>query len=149
MPSYKGYLTKSEIDRKFAMTAARDQGRAEGKIDVAKKMLEKNMDISNYEVTLTDVAKEEIENIYAYILENLHEEIAANKLMDKIEDGVLRLAQNPYSCPKVKVKPHNEIYRKLIINNYIVLYDIDKEYKKTVIYRVIHEKTDYLKLLEN
>ena len=27
------------------------------------------MDISNYEVTLTDVAKEEIENIYAYILE--------------------------------------------------------------------------------
>ena len=31
------------------------------------------MDISNYEVTLTDVAKEEIENIYAYILENLHE----------------------------------------------------------------------------
>ena len=29
------------------------------------------MDISNYEVTLTDVAKEEIENIYAYILENL------------------------------------------------------------------------------
>ena len=92
------------------------------------------MDISNYEVTLTDVAKEEI---------------AANKLMDKIEDGVLRLAQNPYFCPKVKVKPHNEIYRKLIINNYIVLYDIDEEYKKTVIYRVIHEKTDYLKLLEN
>ena len=93
--------------------------------------------------------KEKIENIYAYILENLHEEIAANKLMDKIEDGVLRLAQNPYSCPKVKVKPHNEIYRKLIINNYIVLYDIDEEYKKTVIYRVIHEKTDYLKLLED
>ena len=95
------------------------------------------------------LTKEEIENIYAYILENLHEEIAANKLMDKIEDGVLRLEQNPYSCPKVKVKPHNEIYRKLIINNYIVLYDIDEEYKKTVIYRVIHEKTDYLKLLEN
>ena len=80
------------------------------------------MDISNYEVTLTDVAKEEIENIYAYILENLHEEIAANKLMDKREDGVLRLAQNPYLCPKVKVKPHNEIYRKLIINNYIVFF---------------------------
>ena len=25
----------------------------------------------------------------------------------------------------------------------------DEEYKKTVIYRVIHEKTDYLKLLED
>ena len=74
------------------------------------------MDISNYEVTLTDVAKEEIENIYAYILENLHEEIAANKLMDKIEDEVLRLAQNPYSCPKVKVKKRCIVFVRPLFN---------------------------------
>ena len=35
--------------------------------------------------------------------------------MDKIEDGVLRLAQNPYSCPKVKVKPHNENIENLLL----------------------------------
>jgi uncharacterized protein YuzB (UPF0349 family) len=40
------------------------------------------MDISNYEVTLTDVAKEEIENIYAYILENLHEKTDCLKLLE-------------------------------------------------------------------
>ena len=45
------YLRETaEIDRKFAMTAARDQGRAEGKIEekieTAKKMLAEEMDIN-------------------------------------------------------------------------------------------------------
>ena len=65
------YLRETaEIDRKFAMTAARDQGRAEGrsegrsegKIDVAKKMLEKNMDISLI-IEVTGLTKEEIEKL--------------------------------------------------------------------------------------
>ena len=65
------YLRETaEIDRKFAMTAARDQGREEGKvegraeekIDVAKKMLEKNMDI-NLIIEVTGLTKEEIEKL--------------------------------------------------------------------------------------
>lgn len=57
------YLRETaEIDRKFAMTAARDQERAEGKIDVAKKMLEKNMDISLI-IEVTGLTKEEIEKL--------------------------------------------------------------------------------------
>ena len=69
------YLRETaEIDRKFAMTAARDQGREEGKaegrsegraeekIDVAKKMLEKNMDISLI-IEITGLTKEEIEKL--------------------------------------------------------------------------------------
>ena len=57
------YLRETaEIDRKFAMTAARDQGRAEGKIYVAKKMLEKNMDISLI-IEVTGLTKEEIEKL--------------------------------------------------------------------------------------
>ena len=61
------YLRETaEIDRKFAMTAVRDQGReegrAEGKIDVAKKMLKKNMDI-NLIIEVTGLTKEEIEKL--------------------------------------------------------------------------------------
>ncbi|MDO5306057.1 MAG: hypothetical protein Q4E87_10830 [bacterium] len=65
------YLRETaEIDRKFAMTAAREQGREEGrsegraeeKIDVAKKMLEKNMDISLI-IEVTGLTKEEIEKL--------------------------------------------------------------------------------------
>ena len=62
-----------------------EESKKQYKFIVRKKYLrnwEKNMDISNYEVTLTDVAKEEIENIYAYILENLHEKTDYLKLLE-------------------------------------------------------------------
>ena len=80
------------------------------------------MDTDNYEVILTDVAKEDLEEIYEYISEHLLEILAANRLMEKIEQKILRLEQNPYSCVEVHIKPHNEVYRKLVIDNYIVLY---------------------------
>ena len=65
------YLRETaEIDRKFAMTAARDQGREEGKAegkaegmaDVAKKMLAEKMDI-NLIIKITGLTKEEIEKL--------------------------------------------------------------------------------------
>ena len=65
------YLRETaEIDRKFAMTAARDQGRVEGrsegkieeKIDTAKKMLAEEMDI-NLIIKITGLTKDEIEKL--------------------------------------------------------------------------------------
>lgn len=107
------------------------------------------MDTNNYEIVLTDIAKEEIEEIYEYISEHLLEPIAANRLMDKIEQNILRLERNPYSCVEVHIKPHDEIYRKLVIDNYIALYEVDEKYKQVVIYRVIYGKMDYLKIMED
>ena len=107
------------------------------------------MDTNNYEIILTDIAKEELEKIYEYISEHLLEKAAADRLMDKIEQNILRLEQNPYSCVEVRIKPHNEVYRKLVIDNYIALYEVDEKYKQVVIYRVIYGKMDYLKLMED
>lgn len=61
------YLRETaEIDRKFAMTAAREQGREEGKAegmaDVAKKMLAEKMDI-NLIIKITGLTKDEIEKL--------------------------------------------------------------------------------------
>ena len=65
------YLRETaEIDRKFAMTAARDQGRAEGrsegkieeKIETAKKMLAEELDI-NLIIKITGLTKDEIEKL--------------------------------------------------------------------------------------
>ena len=60
----------AEIDRKFAMTAARDQGSVEGrsegkieeKIETAKKMLAEEMDI-NLIIKITGLTKDEIEKL--------------------------------------------------------------------------------------
>ena len=49
---------------------------------------------------------------------------------------------------EVHIKPHNEVYRKLVIDNYIVLYEVDENYKQVVVYRIIYGKTDYLKIID-
>lgn len=106
------------------------------------------MDTNTYEIVFTDTAKEELEGIYNYISEHLLEVEVANRLMDKIEQNILRLEQNPYSCLEVHIKPHNNLYRKLVIDNYVALYEIEETYKQVVIYRVLHGKRDYLKMEE-
>lgn len=105
------------------------------------------MDTNNYEIILTDTAKEELEGIYDYISKNLFEVSAANRLMEKIEQSFLMLEQNPYSCAEIHVKPHNEVYRKLVVDNYIALYEVEEEYKQVVVYRVLYSKMDYLKII--
>ena len=57
------YLRETaELDRKFAMTGARDQGRKEGIKEVAKKMLAEKMDIGVI-TKVTGLTKEEIEEL--------------------------------------------------------------------------------------
>lgn len=107
------------------------------------------MDTNSYELVLTDTANEELEEIYEYISKHLVEEQAANRLMKKIEQNFFRLEQNPYSCMEVHIKPHNEAYRKLVIDNYIALYEVDEKYKQVVVYRVLYGGMDYLKIMED
>lgn len=106
------------------------------------------MDTNNYEIVLTDIAKEELEEIYDYIFNNLYNELAANNLMNKMEQAIFSLEQNPYKCVEVHIRQSNEVYRKLVVDNYIVLYDVDEEDKQVVVYRAIYGKRNYLKIIE-
>ena len=101
---------------------------------------------NNYEIIFTDTAKEELEKIYEYISKHLYETSAAKRLMKKIEQNFLRLEKNPYSCMEVCVKPHDKTYRRLVIGNYIGLYDIDEKSKQVIIYRIFNGRMDYLNI---
>ncbi len=61
------------------------------------------MDINNYEIVLTDVAQEELEDVYDYIFKDLYNEKSADELMEKMENSIFALEQNPYRCPEVHV----------------------------------------------
>lgn len=103
------------------------------------------MDISNnYEVIISDSAKADLEEIYSNISKSLYGNNSVDKLMAKIEQNVLRLEQFPYSCSEITVKPHKEIFRKLVVGDYIALYLIDEEYKQVIIYNVVYCKRDYM-----
>ena len=73
------------------------------------------MGTNSYEVIVTDIAKEELEEIYDYIFNNSCNRIAANNLMNKIEQKIFSLEENPYKCVEVHIKQNNEVYRKLMI----------------------------------
>ena len=106
------------------------------------------MAINNYEIVVTDIAKEELEKIYDYIFNNLYNKLAADTLMNKIEQSIFSLEENPYKCVKIHIKQSNYMYRKLVVNNYIILYDIDEKYRQIIVYRAIYGKRNYLKIIE-
>ncbi|MCI8411748.1 MAG: type II toxin-antitoxin system RelE/ParE family toxin [Clostridia bacterium] len=66
--------------------------------------------------------------IYNYINEELYAENAAKNLMKKVEDEVQRLKYSPKIHAKIeKIDELKRNYRKIVINNYIILYTIDEK----------------------
>ena len=86
-----------------------------------------------YKVKFTEQCLEDIENICEYITEKLKEINASNNLIIKI----MKLTENLIKNPKmyVQIDKSDKLkrkYRKIVINNYILLYTIDN--KENVIY---------------
>lgn len=103
------------------------------------------MNIDTYKIIFTNTAKNELKSIYLYISKKLMMNNSAKKLMKKIEKNIFMLKENPYSARKVRVKPYEYEYHRLVIDKYIVLYRVNENNKEVVIYRVLYEKRDYLK----
>ena len=101
------------------------------------------MDINYYGIVLTQSAKDDLNEIYKYISENLKEPKIAHKLMQKIEKSIFNLERLPYIHSEILIRKKK--FRRLIINNYITLYRINEKRKQIIIYNVIYGKKDYLK----
>ncbi len=103
------------------------------------------MDTKKYNIILTDMAKIDLEEIYQYIFENLKEPKIAYKLMEKIETEIVSLETSPYRRMEVHIKPKNQIYRRLVIDNYVVLYRVEEEKKEVVIFQILYGGRNSLK----
>lgn len=102
------------------------------------------MDIK-YKVVLTAKAKKELEDIYDYISNSLMADKAAINFMDKIHNSIIRLEKMPESCSLIEqYKEKKYQYRKLIINNYVAIYRIDKQKKIVYIVRIVYGGRNYL-----
>lgn len=103
---------------------------------------------SNYSLKFTPIAKEDLNQIYEYILNTLLSEIAANKLMKNIETSIMRLTEFPLSCSYVLDEPLKaKGYRKLIVDNYVIFYLVNKDKKQIVIMRILYGARDYENLI--
>lgn len=102
------------------------------------------MDTKLYRVVITNQAENDLNEIYEYIETKLYADKAAKELMREMKQRILNLENNPYSCPEVYTKPNHENYRKLVIKNYIVLYQVEEQSRHIVVYRIEYGMKDYL-----
>jgi len=103
---------------------------------------------SNYTLKFTPKAEEDLDEIYDYIAIKLFAETAAESLMDKIENAFMRLEEYPFSCSFVFDEPlKSRGYRKLIVDNYIAFYIVNKSEKQVIIMRVLYGASDYKNIL--
>ncbi|MDC3412073.1 type II toxin-antitoxin system RelE/ParE family toxin [Aquibacillus sp. 3ASR75-11] len=103
---------------------------------------------NKYTVKVTPKAYEDMDRIYGYITNELHNQSAADDLLMKIETGILRLRIFPFSCSFVKDEMLKEKgYRKLTVENYIVFHLVRKDEKEVIVMRVLYGKQKFQDLI--
>ncbi|MCI8833009.1 MAG: type II toxin-antitoxin system RelE/ParE family toxin [Clostridia bacterium] len=100
-----------------------------------------------YEIEFTEDCRDEIRDIYEYISKKLFAEEAAKRLMRKIKKYVTDLAESPELYMKIEKKDKRKRdFRRMVIDNYVILYTIDESNKTIYISHMYYGRKNYLNL---
>ena len=105
-----------------------------------------------YRVKLTDQFLDEFEEICDYISNKLKNIDASNRLREKVIYNILLLENSPRMCTEIermcteieKADRTERQYRRLVVNNYVILYTIDEEEKIVYIAHIYYGGRNYL-----
>ena len=87
--------------------------------------------------------------IVMYISRELNNPLAADRLAAEFVEAGERIPAFPYANPAyIPLRPLKYEYRKLVVQNYMMLYWVDEENKVVTVARVIYGKRDFERLLE-
>ena len=99
----------------------------------------------DYRVKLTDQFLDEFEEICDYISNKLKNIDASNRLREKVIYNILLLENSPRMCTEIEKADRTERqYRRLVVNNYVILYTIDEEEKIVYIAHIYYGGRNYL-----
>lgn len=98
-----------------------------------------------YSVKLTEEFLEEIEKTCEYISDKLKNIDASNRLREKVMYNVLLLEDSPKMFVEIeKTDKTKRAYRKIIVDNYTVLYTIDEKNKIAYIAHIYYRRQNYI-----
>ena len=98
-----------------------------------------------YRVKLTDQFLDEFEEICDYISNKLKNIDASNRLREKVIYNILLLENSPRMCTEIeKADRTGRQYRRLVVNNYVILYTIDEGEKIVYIAHIYYGGRNYL-----
>ncbi len=103
---------------------------------------------NQYKISFTKDSIFEMDNIYRYITENLYNIHAAKNLMRKVENSIYTLKSMPRKYMIVKkVDELNLEYRRIVVDNFIIVYTIDEYIKTVYIVHIYYSGSNYLNSL--
>ncbi len=98
-----------------------------------------------YDIKFTEDCKEEIFEIYEYISKKLVARNSAKQLMGKMRDSIMNLSKFPNIYAKIEKKDiHKRDFRRMVIDNFVILYTVDGNEKNIYIAHMYYGKRNYL-----
>ena len=102
--------------------------------------------ILKYSINLTPTFANELEDIYKYMVYNLRVPDIANKFNKKVKKSIFNLTYFPERFSKILISNKNNL-RKLIVDNYIIIYEGDFQNGQVNILHIFYGYQNYLNLI--
>ena len=97
-----------------------------------------------YKLRFAPVFADDLQELFSYIALTLREPGAAKRLMKQIDTAILRLAEFPEMYPLCPEPLDVLGYRKLTVENYIIVYAVDHAAGTVNLLRCFYGKQNYL-----
>ena len=102
-----------------------------------------------YRLEYLPVARQDMIEIVRYISQELKNPDAAEHLAVQMIQAAEAVLKFPYSTPAYyPIRPLKHEYRKISVQNFLMLYWVEEEKKTVTIARVVYEKRNYDKMLD-
>lgn len=102
-----------------------------------------------YKIEYLQSALRDMVGIVKYISDELKNPAAAKRLAEEMPKAGEKLSRFPYSHPAyMPIKPLKHEYRRVLVRGYLIFYWVDEAEKEITVARVIHDKTDYSRILK-
>lgn len=104
--------------------------------------------MDNYEIQITEPAENDLRAIGVYISKELLEPSIAKNIIAKIGQAIMKLEELPLKNALIL---DGELalqgIRKILVDNYIVFYNVIEENKTVTIIRILYNRRDWINLL--
>ena len=100
----------------------------------------------SYKIILTEIFKQEVQEIIFYLEFFLKEPITASRLHKSIIESISKLDYFPEGYFKINNSKNLNLHR-ILVNNYIIIYNVNKSKKEIYISHIFHNTQNYLNLL--
>ena len=101
-----------------------------------------------YKVEIQPLALRDMTDSVTYIADKLKNPIAAERLAERLVEGIESLSELPTRCPPhLSPRPLKREYRKLRVDSYLIFFTVSEEEETVTVARVLYARRNLDRLL--